>query len=177
MLRGILAVIVGYVVMFAWVMVTSTVMYLGLGQSFALEEGTKEVTMGWLVASIVLGLIGAILGGLVAAVIGRSPTNRPVKVLAGIVLVLGMGMAAAQLSMNRPDESQEAASEEVVTGDAAAQETETVGELSSWQAMSEAVPPAWYSFTIPIVGLIGVLIGGSLKRHRPAGSELLAGDE
>ena len=36
-----------------------------------------------------------------------------------------------------------------------------------WEAMQEATPPTWYHFTLPFVGVVGVLIGGCLRRRPP----------
>ncbi|MFG0252004.1 MAG: hypothetical protein ACF8NJ_03930, partial [Phycisphaerales bacterium JB038] len=97
MLRAIAAVIVGYVTLALWVMLTFSIAFLVLGKEFAFQEGSTQVTFGWILVSIVLGLIGAVIGGLVAGLIGANPRRTPVKVLAGLVLVLGLLLAVAQL--------------------------------------------------------------------------------
>ena len=40
--------------------------------------------------------------------------------------------------------------------------------MTLFEAASESVAPPWYNFTIPVVGCIGVLVGGGLRR-RPGG--------
>ncbi|MHC4079973.1 MAG: hypothetical protein ACYS15_02700 [Planctomycetota bacterium] len=153
MFRAILGIIVGYVVIFVLVAVTMAVALMVLGQSFAYEEGTLEVTIGWSLVAIALGLVGAILGGLVTAVIAPSPRRAPVKVLAGIVLVLGLVVAVMHVFVDDPT----------------AEPSKPVAEMSMFEMASESVAPTWYNFAIPVVGCIGVLIGGGLKR-RPAES-------
>ena len=144
MLRAIAAVIVGYIALSIWVMATMTGAWFVLGGEFAFVEDTTEASTGWCVVAVVLGFIGAMFGGFITAAIARSPTNRPVTVLAG--LVLGIGLLLAFLSQGR----------------AAGPMT---GELSVWEAAGESIPPAWYAFTIPFVGMIGVMLGGRLKRR------------
>ncbi len=92
MFRGILGVIAGYIVMVFIVFAGLTGLWLALGESFAFKEGTKEVTTAWIAVDLPLAFIAAILGGLVTALVAPSPTRRPVKALAGLVLVLGLGM-------------------------------------------------------------------------------------
>ena len=88
MLRAIYSVIVGYIVMALCVGVTLGAAWFALGSDFAHSEGTNEASTGWSVLMLVVGAIGAVIGGLVTASIGRAAA--PVKVLAGIVLVLGL---------------------------------------------------------------------------------------
>jgi hypothetical protein len=97
MLRAIVAVIVGYVVSAVVVMVGLTVAWTVLGSSFAYEAGTLRVTVAWCAMALGLGFVGAILAGFVAAVIAPSPRRTAVKVLAGIILLLGLALAVMHL--------------------------------------------------------------------------------
>ena len=151
MLRAILSVIIGYVVVGIWVFATTTGAWFALGSDFAFDKGTYDATTGWSVVSLVLGAIGAVIAGLVTASIARTAT--PAKVLAGIVLVLGLVEAVAYQ-----------------VGDATAEEAAQavpVEELTVWQAATTTQPQAWYSYTLPFVGCAGVLVGGRMRR-RPA---------
>jgi hypothetical protein len=38
------------------------------------------------------------------------------------------------------------------------------GNISQMEAMQNATQPAWVPFTFPILGVIGVLIGGKLRQ-------------
>ena len=148
MARGVLAVIVGLVGLF--------VMVLGwhaAAAKFILEEGATEAPTWWVALDLVVGFVMAVVGGLVAAIIAASPTRRPVKVLAGIVLVVGL--LEAVLFLVIPEQMAE-----MVTREQAA-----AGEAAS---TAQVLPPTWYSFTIPIVGCVGVLVGGRIKGPRAA---------
>ncbi len=149
MLRAILSVIIGYVASVVWVTITMTVAWFALGTDFAYIEGTYETTISWSVIMLVLGAIGAVIAGLVVASIARTAT--PVKVLAGIVLVLGLVMAVYyQVGDATADEAGQAV---------------PVEELTMWEAATVAQPPAWYSYGIPIVGCAGIIIGGRMRRR------------
>ncbi|MHC4142731.1 MAG: hypothetical protein ACYSUF_12995 [Planctomycetota bacterium] len=133
MWKAILGVIVGYVVIFVWVMVTMAVALMVLDRSFVYEQGTLEVTGG----------------GFVTAVIAPSPRRTPVKVLAGILLVLGLAIAVLHVFVDDPT----------------AEPPKPVAEMNMFEAASESIAPTWYNFAIPVVGCVGVLIGGGLKRR------------
>jgi hypothetical protein len=38
------------------------------------------------------------------------------------------------------------------------------GNVSQTEAMTKAIEPVWVPFTFPIIGAVGVLLGGKLKR-------------
>lgn len=147
MVRNILGVIVGYITMAAFVFITFTITYLILGAEGSFEANSYDVSVVWIVASIVLGLIGAILGGLVCAAISTS--SRVPMVLAGLVFVLGIAFALPTLSED-PDRPM------VRTSD--------VGNM---EAMQSAQQPSWLTFLNPLIGAAGVMIGACMKK-RPA---------
>ncbi len=144
MWRAIGGVVVGYIVMAAFVMITFTVMYRVLGAGGAFAEGSYEPSMVWSVASLVLGFVAALIGGFVCALIARG--GRAPKVFAGLVLVLGIWLAVAQmqeLNANAPAPRE--------------------GDITMADAMTKGTPPVWVMFGNPIVGVIGVLIGAGLR--------------
>ena len=110
-----------------------------------------------------MGLVGGVFGGFLSAAIGAGPKKTPVKVLAGLVLVLGMGQAAMMtFGLMPPPEP----SSEVLFNEPAGESSPEW--LDKLKAISEAEQPTWFRFTIPVVGLVGVLLGGKLKRKGPA---------
>lgn len=134
-----LGVILGYVVSFTVVFVGLTAMWFALGESGAFQEGTYNVTTTWIAASIVVGLIAAFLAGKTCRAIGK--TDMSVNILAGVVLLLGAGMAVAAMSVSPPEAVREPPT---AMGD----------------AMMKAVTPAWVAILNPIIGVIGVMLGG-----------------
>jgi hypothetical protein len=93
-------------------------------------------------------MAAAILGGVVCAWIARTAT--PPKLLAGVVLIIGL-LSAIPVLM------------------AAATPAEArTGEVGNLDAMMKAKQPAWVAVANPFVGLTGVLLGGRLRRQTPA---------
>lgn len=145
MLRKILGVVLGYLTMAVFVFLTFTAAYLAMGQDNAFQPNSYDVSTLWLLISFILGLIGAMVGGFVSALIGKD-TSTP-KILAGIVLVLGL-MLAVSVAMS--EKSNEVRS----------------GEVSNMEAMQKAQQPVWVAFLNPFVGAIGVLVGGNLRKRK-----------
>ena len=135
-------VILGYVVMFALVFVTFTGAYFLLGVERTFQPGSYEATMTWNVASVVLGLASAMVGGIVCLAITRSQTGP--RVLAAVVLLIGLASAVP-----------------VLTG---APAPATRGpEVSNTEAMMNARQPVWAALANPFIGAFGVLLGARLK--------------
>ncbi len=143
MLRKILGAVVGYIVMFIIVFATFSGAYLGMGTERTFLPGSYDVTTLWIVVSFVLGLIAAIVGGFVASLIGRGGA---VKILAGIVLVLGLLTVIFVAVSPKPADAR-------------------TPEVSNMEAMSKAQQPLWVAILNPVIGIIGVMIGGGLKKH------------
>jgi hypothetical protein len=158
MLRAIAAVIAGYLAMAIAVFVTLTLAWVALGPGFAFKAGTTEVTFGWIAINLPLSFVCALLGGWVAAKIARRP--GPVKALAAVILVLGLGMAVAHLFVDSSAASEEAA-------DRVTQEE----EVSTFEAASEAIQPPWYNFLLPFLGAAGVLLGGRQAGARASSAQ------
>ncbi len=144
MARKILGVIVGYVVMALLVFLTFSVAYLAMGANHAFKPGTYNVSLRWTALSFVLSLIAAIVGGYTCALIARS--TRAAQVLAGIVLVLGIIIAIPALtgSDTRPNTRP--------------------ADVPNMQAMQSARTPGWVAILNPIVGVVGVLVGASIRQ-------------
>lgn len=153
MLRKILAVVAGYVVSGLWVALTLSIAWMVLGAGFAFEDGTTRTTLGWAVVMLVMGFIGAIIGGWLAALIARTP--RAGVWLAVVMLVLGLGLAIYYTTVDVEAEATAA----LAGRDPAA--------LPVFEAASVAIAPTWYNWIIPLVGAIGAVIGGRCRTGRP----------
>jgi len=145
MLRAIIGVIVGYALMAILVVITLYIAYSAMGSDGTFRPGTCEITLPWLLISLVLGLIAAIVGGLACAVIAEQPSKAPL-VLAAIVLLLGaiMAIPAVSASADEPAKLRQ-------------------GDLSFVQAREDAREPLSAVLLRPVVGCLGVLIGWRLR--------------
>lgn len=144
MLRSILGGIAGYIVMFIFVFATFTAAYLALGTDRAFAQGTYQVSWLWILVSTVLGTIGAIIGGYVAALAGKGSTA--VKVLAGIILVMGI-LTIAMAAM------------------APALTDARGADVPNMEAMTKAQTPLWIAVINPIIGILGAMIGGRMRKE------------
>ena len=142
MTRTVVSVILGYVVMFVIVFVTLTASYLVLGMEKTFQPGTFNVTPLWIFVMLVFSLLAAIVGGKVC----RMISNRKIAsaLLVALVVVLGLVSAVPALY--------------AVEGNAV-----RTGDVSNLQAMMNAKEPKWVSVLLPVIGVIGVLIGGRTK--------------
>ena len=145
MLRSILGAIAGYVIMFFCIFLLFSAAYLAMGADGAFVPGGYDVSMTWIVMSFVLGFLAALVAGYSAAVIGKGSTA--VKILAGIVLVLGIVSAIAVSMSPRPEGARTA-------------------DVPNLEAMSKAQTPLWVALINPFIGIAGVLIGGGLRKDR-----------
>ena len=143
MLRNILAAIVGYIAMAAALFALFSLLWLTLGPSRAFQPGSWEVSGGWALGSIVLGLVAAYIGGRVCARVARDA--RAATILIAIVIVLGVVAALMPMEMAagpRPD------------------------DVSMMEATAGARQPAWFNWLNPLVGAVGVWFGTRKLRAR-----------
>ncbi|HMJ25582.1 MAG TPA: hypothetical protein VK475_07125, partial [Pyrinomonadaceae bacterium] len=91
-------------------------------------------------------LITTIIAGFICVAIAKG--DKTPLVLAAVVLVLGLALAAASTAL-RPADTHEV----------------RTGNVPNMEAMSKARHPAWVIFLGPVIGAVGVLIGGKLKRR------------
>jgi hypothetical protein len=145
--RKIIGVIVGYVAMAAFVFISFTILYLILGPEGSFQPGTYQVSVTWLVLSLVLGLIAAIIGGLVCMIIAKDKSAA--LWLAGLVLVLGIVLAIPQLSVSEEEMNKV-----------------REGNVDNMEAMQNAKQPPLTLILNPIIGAIGVIAGSRLKKMK-----------
>jgi len=149
MLRKIIGVVAGYIAMAALIFILFTTLYLILGAEGAFQPGNYQASTTWLVLSTILGLIAAVIGGLVCVMIAKD--HKAAIWLAGLVLVLGIILAIP--SLNVPDEEMNKVRE---------------GNVDNIEAMQNAKQPPIALILNPIIGAIGVIAGSRLKKNKPA---------
>lgn len=152
--RKILGVIVGYVVSFFWVFITLSLAWMALGAGFAYAGDTPHASTGWSLLMLILGFIGAVLAGWVAASIGRG--QQAATWLAVLMLVLGLAFAIYNTTIDR-----EAKAAEVLAG-------RSVSEVPMMEAAAVSIAPVWYDFGIPLIGALGAVLGGRMWAKRRA---------
>ncbi|MGQ0628944.1 MAG: hypothetical protein ACT4PL_12700 [Phycisphaerales bacterium] len=149
MMRAVLSVILAYLAMVVVVMIGNSAAYFALGVDRVFEPGNFTPTMWWIGATIVVGMVSALVGGVVCAAIAKKPT--PPKVLAVLVLVLACLGGVAQMLL--PQQAEQPVREPGV---------------SMIEAASKTHAPVWYNFAIGVIGFVGVMIGSQFSK-RPRG--------
>lgn len=145
MLRAILAVIVSYVLMFVLIFLAFTCVYFVLGAGGAFKPGSFAASNRWIAIAFGVNFVVAVIGGLICAAIAKG--GKAPMALAAVVFVVGLLLSVPSLMVPRADEVR-------------------VGDVPMSEAMKKAKEPPWVPLTFPIVGAIGVLIGGKLKGRR-----------
>ncbi|NNG17234.1 MAG: hypothetical protein HKM89_12210 [Gemmatimonadales bacterium] len=138
------SVVLGYVVMVIVVFVLMSLVWMVMGASGAFQPGSWDVSAGWIVGSIIVGLVAAIIGGYVCALVAKDP--RGPKALVVVVVILGIVFAIP-----------------VLTSGAEAPTIARTETISMMDAMQNAQQPVWIALLNPILGAIGVLIGARLR--------------
>ena len=145
MLRNLLGAVVGYVVIAVTMSALYTVGFLALGAGRVFQEGSWEVSSLWVSLSLLIGFGAAVLGGLTAAGIGRSLSGP--AILAVVILVLGVGQA-------------------IIADPSATEALERTVDVGVRDAATGAVLPPWLAWVNPVVGIVGVFVGGRLVRPK-----------
>jgi len=144
MLKQILGAIAGFIAMFICMFVAFTGSYLGMGADNAFTPGSYQVSMLWIILSLVVLFVCGLIAGYVASLVGGPGA---VKILAGIILVLNLiGIASVAMS-GYPNE--------VRTGD-----------VSNMVAMGKAQTPLWAVAIQVLLSIAGAFVGGGLRKSK-----------
>ena len=147
MLKTILAVIVGYVAMAVVVFAVFTALYAAMGADRAFQPGTYDPSTLWVVCSLLVSLLAAVVGGMVAVRMGGRSATRALAIL---VVVLGVGLAWP--AINAPAETLPAI---------------RAADVPNMEAMRNTRQPTWVALALPFIGAVGVMIGGARSRQSP----------
>jgi hypothetical protein len=123
-----------------------TCAFLMMGPDWSFKPGSFEPSTGWIVMSLVGNLLIAIAGGFVCALIAKG--GKAPLVLAVVVFALGLAFAIPAVVANR-------ANPNLVRS----------GTVTLTEAMQKVREPLWVPFSAPVIGAVGVLIGGRLKKR------------
>ena len=91
MLRSVLAVIVGYILMFILQVVAFMTIYTSVGADWSFKPGSYQASTRWTVMQFAVILVTGIIGGLICAVIARR--GKAPLALAVVAALKTLGMA------------------------------------------------------------------------------------
>jgi hypothetical protein len=148
MLRTVGSVILGYIVIAAFVFLSFSLLFVAMGPDRAYQPGTYEVSALWVVVSIVLSFIAAVLGGWVCVLVARTQLGP--QILAAAILVFGLVLAVMQLGS--------------APADLPTVRDASVGVM---EAMRNSRNPTWINFVTPLVAVVGILAGARLVGRKP----------
>lgn len=140
--RIIGAVVGGLIVLYLWMFISLTAAWFAFGPERAFKPGTTDVTIVWLLVALPLTIIGAVLAGWTAAIIGQKQKEKTVKALALTVLVIWLALAIWSVTPWRSKPPVAAT------------------ELGTFEAMNYADQPFWYDFLLPFIGAAAIMWGG-----------------
>src|SRR5260221_2735984 len=146
MLRSSLGVIVGYIVMFILQVAAFMTIYSLMGPNWSFRPASYDASTRWTVTQFGVILVTTIIAGLICAAIAKG--GKAPLALAAVVLVLGLALALASTAL-RPADTHEI----------------RTGSVPNMEAMSKARHPSWVIFLSPIIGAVGLVIGGKLRRR------------
>jgi H+/Cl- antiporter ClcA len=133
--------------MAAFVFISFTVLYLVLGTEGSFQPNSYQVSLTWMVFSIILGFIAALIGGYICVLIAKN--KKAALWLVGIVFVLGLILALPQL--NVPEEEMNKIRE---------------GDVPNMEAMQNAKQPALALLLNPFIGALGVWAGSRMWKPK-----------
>ncbi len=145
--RNIGAAVLGWVTMAVGVFILMSLMWLGVGAEGAFRPGSWDVSTSWSLGSIAVGLLAALVGGLVCAKTSTSPWA--VRLLVVIVVALGVMVAVGEMSAPVAD---------------AGPRPDGVGMI---EAIATAQQPRWLTWLNPVLGAVGAILGTRMIRRSP----------
>ncbi len=141
--RNVGAAVLGWVVMSALVFSQYFALWWIMGPDGSFRPGSWEVSGAWSAASVVVGIVAALIGGAVCA--RASADRRGVWMLVVLVVALGVFAALSELPAGvgvRPE------------------------DVSMLEAMGQARVPGWIPWLNPLIGAVGTLLGARPARGR-----------
>lgn len=149
--RNILAVIAGLVIMSIIIAVVQIGGYFVLGPDRVYQSGTFDLSTLYLVIWALSGLVAALVGGAVCALVSKHPKGA-VRSMIVVMLVFSVFQLIGVLMQPGLSEEEQVRTPELTT--------EQIFERGQ-QAM-----PVWIVISNPVIGVVGVMIGASLVRRK-----------
>jgi len=146
MLRSTLGVIVSYALLFLLWTALFFCAYALFGPERVFQPDSYEVSTLWLVLTGLITFFGAVGGGYLCALIGRS--TRACQVLAFVVFLVAILLCIKAMRRDVGGLHIRA------------------GEVTAREAVELAVSPNWMHLLNPVIGAAGVLLGARMKSLR-----------
>lgn len=145
MLRSVLGVIGSYVLMLVLQFAAFMTIYTVMGANWSFKPGSFHASTRWTAMQFAVVFVTATIAGLVCAIIAKG--GKAPLVLALVVLLIGFALAAVHVAIQPADTN----------------EMRTANNTPN-RAIFKARHPVWVIFIGPVIGAVGVVIGGKLRR-------------
>jgi len=145
MARSIVAVIVGYLAMFALQFAVFMTVYTVMGADWSFKPASYHASTQWTVMQFIVVFVTAAIAGLICALLAKG--GRAPLALAIVALAIGFALGTLHIATQPPD-----------TGELRTANTPNL------VAMTKARNPMWVIFAGPVIAAIGIVVGGKLKR-------------
>jgi hypothetical protein len=146
MAKSVIGVIVGYLVMFALQFAAFMTIYTVLGPDWSFEPGSYHASTRWTLVQFTVIFVTALIAGLICAIIAKG--GKAPLVLAIVIIVIGFTLGVLHIETQPVD-----------TGEVRGRNVPNI------EAMTKARHPAWVIFLGPVIGAVGAVVGGKLKRR------------
>jgi hypothetical protein len=137
--RAIGGALVGYIVMACVTFAALTLAWVLLGADRAFMPGVFDVSLTWIMVTIIVGIVAALAGGRVARMIAKD-TAGP-RLLAALILIIGVASALHIINADPVSPARE-------------------GALPMFEAISQTRMRLWAMLLNTIVGAASALVGG-----------------
>jgi hypothetical protein len=145
--RSALAVIAGFLAMSGFAFLAFSAAFVLMGQDGVFHHGTYETSGRWEVVSAALGLVTALVGGVVCGSIGLR--SAPIWALVGLAVVFGVTYAALSLAWEGTS---------LRSSDVGLLEAQLVARSSTWLLLAN-----------PVIDAVGITLGGLLAMRGRTG--------
>ena len=146
MARSVLAVIVGYLLMFALQFAAFMTIYTLVGADWSFKPHSYHASTRWTLMQFTVIFVTALIAGLVCVLIARG--GKAPLVLALVALAIGFTLGALHVATQPAD-----------TGEL------RPANVPNMVAMTKARHPTWVIFLGPVIAAVGIVVGGKLKRR------------
>jgi hypothetical protein len=146
MARSALGVILGYLVMFALQFAAFMTIYTVMGANWSFKPRSYHASTRWTLMQFTVVFVTAAIAGLICAMIAKG--GRAPLVLAIVIVVIGFALGALHVATQPAD-----------TGEVRGP------NVPNLEAMTKARHPTWVIFLGPVIGAVGAIAGGKVKRR------------
>ena len=141
--RAIGATVVGYIVIACVTFAALTLAWVLLGADGAFRPGVFDVSMTWILITIIVGVVAALAGGRVARMISKDATGP--RLLAALLVIMGVAAAVHAFGADPVSPAR-------------------TGAMPMFEAISQTRMPLWSHLVNAVIGAASALIGGSAMK-------------